>query len=532
MVVRWRDLRSSVCSVGDLGLGKIREIGRTAFSIVEEVGGLPESGARIARKRLQDDVRSDLKQRARFRREVQILRQLQHPNIVPILDSDLESNDPWFTMPLAEGNLEREIVPGVGLADDQIKSILGQLLDALEYAHAHGVIHRDLSPRNVLFVNGKVMVSDFGLSRELNATDQLTSDGERGGTHGYTAPEQWTNLHEATEQSDIFGLGCLLFHMATGLRPMAMTSQSLPSRYRYLIRRCMHDDPQKRYQSIAALRADLELLWLPDSSTVPASALAETYLNEAEIDHERLGMLIELYQRHPDDETLYRRTLPLWSHRLLVMLLRQDPDAFFEILTVFDKHIEGHLQFEYVDTVGNFLERVYRVSQDQEVRRLVLARLLIMGEHHNRYHSGRLFARLVAAAQSSADVLTIRSILFDYPAAARWVAEFMQGKSIPKLVSDAIANVRGESPVLALPARQPTAKLPVVSSARSPHFSGQVVIHPKFGSGLVVEVKPRGSDYEVAVDFDQFGRKRLLASLANLEVATDQVRGIPRKYLD
>jgi eukaryotic-like serine/threonine-protein kinase len=524
--------RSEILIVNDPRFSLIREIGRTGFSIVDEVDSRTSSGVRLARKRLQDDARADPKQRARFRREVQILRQLKHPNIVPILDSGLQSDDPWFTMPLAEGNLAQEIVPGVGLTDDRIRSILGQLLDALEYAHARGVIHRDLSPRNVLFLNATVVVSDFGLGRELSAIDQLTSDGERGGTHGYTAPEQWSNLHEATEQSDIFGLGGLLFHMATGLRPMAMTSQTLPSKYGYVIRRCMHDDPEKRYQSIAALREDFDRLWLPNMDAAPASVLAETYLARAEVDHEQFGMLIELYQRHADDEALYRRTLPLWSNKLLGMLLRQDPDAFSEILTVFEKHVEGHLQFDYVDIVGNFLERVYRVSQDPEIRRLVLARLLIMGEHHNRFHSGRLFARLAASAQGSAEVLTIRSVLFDHPAAARWVAEFMQGKSIPKLISDAIANLRGESPMLALPANQSTAKLPSVASARSPHFSGQVVFHPKFGRGQVVEVKPRGSDHEVAVVFDRFGHKRLLASFAMLEVASDQEQSIPRKYLD
>ena len=167
---------------------------------------------------------------ARFEREITLAARLQHPNVVPLLNAGIVDGLPYYTMPFVEGEtlrakLERE---GVLPIDDVVRFVR-ELADALGYAHAEGVVHRDLKPDNVLLSHGHAMVADFGVAKALVAAVQgeggrstgttLTSVGIALGTPAYMAPEQAVADPTADHRVDLYALGVVTYELLAGTTP-------------------------------------------------------------------------------------------------------------------------------------------------------------------------------------------------------------------------------------------------------------------------------------------------------------------------
>jgi eukaryotic-like serine/threonine-protein kinase len=422
----------------------VKEIGRGAVGIVEEVRRIDETGEPLARKRMHQWAADDQEYLRRFKREVRILQAMQHPGIIEIVDADLDAALPWFVMPLAKTSLQREIVPTVGLSDEHIQVLFDQVLDALHYAHSQGVVHRDLKPHNILIVEGRAVIADFGLGRRFDSdSTTLTVTGDQGGTFGYVAPEQWTGLHAVDESADIYALGSLLFQMVTGLNPVGISRQTMPLKYNYIINRCRSQQPTDRYASVDELREDFGQLWLPEPDLTPNVERATALLDDAVSDQQSHKDVIALYFRNPQDKELYRVTVPNWSNEFLRMMAEEEPEALVTIIGNFDGHIEGNLDFSYVDIVADFLERVYEVSRDPELRRIALTRVLVMGAFHFRWHAGGVFAKMAKTA-SGADALDVRRVLYNNPNAAGWVADWVRAEGASPHVIEAIDELDPE----------------------------------------------------------------------------------------
>ena len=171
--------------------------------------------------------------RERFLREIRVAAGLQHPNIVAVHDSGEANGVLYYVMPFIAGQtlrhrLERERRLSV---DDALR-ITGEIADALGYAHARGIVHRDVKPENVLLADtGHAMVADFGIARaaQLAREDRLTATGTSLGTPAYMAPEQ--ALAEQTDaRADVWALGCMLFEMLTGDPPFGRDQRQVLSR--------------------------------------------------------------------------------------------------------------------------------------------------------------------------------------------------------------------------------------------------------------------------------------------------------------
>src|SRR4030095_219959 len=132
----------------------------------------------------------------RFRREIQLAATLQHPHVVPVLATGDADGLPWFTMPYVEGESLRARLARGPLRIIEATAILKDIARALEFAHSHGVVHRDIKPDNVLLAGSSATVTDFGIAKALTAArDQmpsggLTMTGTSIGTPMYMAPEQ------------------------------------------------------------------------------------------------------------------------------------------------------------------------------------------------------------------------------------------------------------------------------------------------------------------------------------------------------
>jgi serine/threonine-protein kinase len=132
----------------------------------------------------------------RFRREILLAAQLQHPHVVPVLAAGDANGVPWFTMPYVEGDSLRRRLDTGSLTMAEVVSVLRDVARALAYAHAHGVIHRDIKPDNVLLSSGSATVTDFGIAKAISAartggdvrSTALTQAGMSIGTPAYMAP--------------------------------------------------------------------------------------------------------------------------------------------------------------------------------------------------------------------------------------------------------------------------------------------------------------------------------------------------------
>ena len=179
------------------------------------------TGQLVAIKRLHPTVSRDPLIGARFRREMTILAKLRHPNIITYFGGGEDTDgNLFYVMELVEGGSVRELINATGALPWQVVVNCGrQICSALQCAHNHGVIHRDLKPGNLFLTRDAVVkLGDFGIARDVGASD-LTSEGLTVGTHAYMASEQISGDASISGKADLYALGCCLYEMLTGRKP-------------------------------------------------------------------------------------------------------------------------------------------------------------------------------------------------------------------------------------------------------------------------------------------------------------------------
>lgn len=227
----------------------------------------------------------------RFHREAQSVASLSHMNIVSIFDVGFEGDLHYLVMEFIEGpNLKEYIREKGKLTAEEAVPIGMQILDALEHAHEHGVIHRDIKPHNILLTkHGRVKVTDFGIARAASETT-VTYTGTIVGSVHYISPEQAKGI-TIGPKSDIYSAGAVLYEMVTGqlpfsgdspiavalqhiqnepVPPSALTSE-IPRELSHVILRAMEKNPEDRYDSAREMRSDLEKIHFGKAHEISAA---------------------------------------------------------------------------------------------------------------------------------------------------------------------------------------------------------------------------------------------------------------------
>lgn len=195
----------------------------------------------------------------RFKREIKYQSRVKHRNVVPVLESYLDDEPPYFIMPLAECTLQEELRSDPSLSGNY-KEVLFDVLAGLECMHELGYVHRDLKPANILkFKSGDssyYSISDFGLM-SVTETDSstLTGSNAQGGTQNYAAPESMKNFRAATHLADIYSFGAILHDVfGNGARRVPYTELTLPGAIGEIVQKCTKRNTARRYSSITSLR--------------------------------------------------------------------------------------------------------------------------------------------------------------------------------------------------------------------------------------------------------------------------------------
>lgn len=275
-----------------------RELGGGGMSRVFVAEDL-QLGRKVVLKVLPPDLAAGLSIE-RFRREIHLAAQLQHPNVVPLHASGQADGLLYYTMPLVEGESLRTKLAREGEQPvTETIRLLRDLADALAYAHEHGVVHRDIKPDNVLVSRHHGLVTDFGVAKALTESsgghdvgEGSTSVGVALGTPAYMAPEQAAADPHADHRADIYALGVLGYEMLTGRPPFtAPTPQavlaaqvtqrpepvtalrsSVPPALAALIMRCLEKKPADRWQTADEVLQQLEVMATPSGGTTPTAA--------------------------------------------------------------------------------------------------------------------------------------------------------------------------------------------------------------------------------------------------------------------
>ena len=201
------------------------ELGRGGMSTVFLARDVKHD-RRVALKVLRPDLASVVGS-GRFLQEIKLTAALNHPHILPLLDSGTIDGLVYYVMPFVTGgSLRGRLEPGEPFSLQDAMRHTRQVASALDYAHRAGVVHRDIKPENILFSEGLAVVADFGVAKAVSTVDRqtLTRSGFPVGTLGYMSPEQAAGRTDLDERTDVFSLACVLYEMLVGDTPAGWPS--------------------------------------------------------------------------------------------------------------------------------------------------------------------------------------------------------------------------------------------------------------------------------------------------------------------
>jgi len=284
--------------------GELQKLLGTRYSLKRELGGggmsavyLAEDarhGRPVAIKVLRPEYAATIAAE-RFLREIEIAARLQHPHIVPLLDSGEVGGNLYLVMPFVEGESLRVRLGQEGrLPVGDVIRILGDVADALAYAHGKGIIHRDIKPDNILLAGRHALVTDFGVAKAVSAATLAPRDltiGVALGTPAYMAPEQATAAPDLDHRVDLYALGIVAYELLTGHPPFeGPTAQAIltahvleapvplldrrpetPPALGAIVDRCLAKHAEDRWQSAEELLRQLEPLATPSGGSTPAA---------------------------------------------------------------------------------------------------------------------------------------------------------------------------------------------------------------------------------------------------------------------
>jgi serine/threonine protein kinase len=396
----------------------------------------------------------------RFKRELRLLQDLTHPNVIPVLGSGIDGRSrPWYAMPLAVGNLH-EVLDQFVDSEEDIIDVMLQVCAGLQHLHeseddeGQAIYHRDLCPQNILRTSEATWaIADFGLAREAERrSTALTNSSIVLGHIQYLAPEQLSGLKGAEVPADIYSIGRTLQALVLGRDPSVFEHFEEESVFRPVIKRATRQDPAERYGSVAEIIADLRAIELApkapwESPIAQMERLREKVREPGPISARTLDELRSAVIKHrelPEARKEAARAMPSLGEKEIAYLFDANTDDFVQMIEIWGQAVqESSFGFDFCDSLADFGERaVVAAAPNDEVLAAVLRALVELGKSHNRWHVRSVVVRLLQKIRERDEALVALAALRDSrPEAVAWsVTEFAR-QSLHPLLRDGLAAI-------------------------------------------------------------------------------------------
>jgi serine/threonine protein kinase len=359
-------------------------------------------GHKVAIKVLNKEYFHNDNIRKRFLAEARSLAQMNHPNIVRVMDLIEDNESAAFVMEHIEGRTLRDYLEEKGkLPDDEIKHLFGQMLDAVGYVHEKGLIHRDIKPSNfMLDGRGNIKLLDFGIAKahDSSAAEYTqTGTGVQMGTPMYMSPEQIVSTKAVTTQSDIYSMGVVLWQMVSGKKPYdssilstfqiqaKIVNEPLPETgtvWGEIIYKATRKDLKTRYKKCSAIfvikrrRTNKEIVNLSNDHTYDSNTIIE---NPSRITN-KLKESTQIRSIEDDDKTIYQQ------------LKKMNKDDLVNFDKIMSARKEGKLGIEILDSPENLFNaptNIYTVLSHVLLISIYSLLFLILNIDFDRFWNSR-----------------------------------------------------------------------------------------------------------------------------------------------
>jgi eukaryotic-like serine/threonine-protein kinase len=409
--------------VGDIIDGRytaVRKLGNGSMGEVWVVQD-QKTGTTCALKYCLSSDEGDLN---RFDREVRIMAGIRHAHVINVIEYNMNCVPPYFTMPLAEGNLWVLLRQYKG----DVKQVL-HLFDAVcagvAALHAGGAYHRDINPNNVLFFADKrIAVSDLGLGRNILRGSKIHDSSRTAyGSAFYTSPEQDDALENADARSEVFQLGKTLYALLTDAHPRVMDPSKVTPGLYYIIEKATKPNPDERYQTVQELQAAVAG-YIPalDKTIAPL----DSFKHEVIVINQRLRSggdiqiclpVLDQLNLVKDDAIDFFHYFENLPNYLLGRIVKDLPNEVLPFFRLYDSGLSGYINeekygdFEYAEVIADQMAVIFRNSSSLEVKRMALGIAMEQAISFNRYNAMDTFDNLLEGISNDEEALAIADLL-------------------------------------------------------------------------------------------------------------------------
>lgn len=398
----------------------VREIGAGGMGVVLSVVPVA-GGGEIALKYCGEPEDAN---RRRFSREVRAMSAITHPNVMPVLDSNIGADPPYYTMPLA-ANTVADMLPALATDEPKVLSLFAAALDGVHAIHAAGQTHRDLKPMNLLVLaDGRLVVSDLGLVKlDPRDTTVLTQTAAFVGTRAYCAPEQMIlgGSRAADGRTDVYQLGKTLYEMLTGDSPALIDEDKVSKGLFHIIVRATESDPKRRYQSVAQLRDAVQMYELANNPGANPLAAFDTQLEQIDrllkknqYNPEMLATTCALVLQLRSDNTVYLNAFERIPKAVLPILAKHISQSFLPALEAYANAVDAEARtksYEYAEVVATRMKLVFQSATEPKMKSVALRALLSAAAQLNRFAAMAVFDDLLLSVSDPADAIEIAQML-------------------------------------------------------------------------------------------------------------------------
>lgn len=329
--------------------------------------------------------------RKRFVKEAKYQQQIEHPNIVKIIDVDTDKEPPFYTMPVADASLEEDIANGIVNSSIFLKCFY-DIMAGLEEIHSYSIYHRDLKPGNVLRFGKEYAIGDFGLmSIDQTGVTSLTTPGMHKTSDSYTAPEITQDLRKASIQSDIYSLGCILHDFVGQTCRIPCNEISESSEYGDVLLGATRMDPSRRFSSVASFREALNSI-IQNTERVKtqyAEKVLETLKKDIDTYNEDdISILSDFLSSNvvQEEKNVILGELTINHLNKIIKI----PRHFDFIAKVYCKYVRDHaFEWSFCDTLANRIVIIIE-NGNIDIKSDGIFALLYMGTSHNRWYVERI----------------------------------------------------------------------------------------------------------------------------------------------